>query len=217
MNTTDATKPEGAAHPSDAAAIPEDLHCLAADIHALLQTLDHGHAGAFLAQWPSEGAGYRRLSATALPVLRWFPAPETVAPGPRQRIVARLHQMRGQLTWRQTYGAEDFGTRFLDRYGWSELIGPRGPIASETLACGILLLGPDVEYPDHHHRAEELYLVLSGTASWRCAINPWCEQPPGAAIHHPPDVSHAMRTSHEPLLALYLWRGDGLTQKTVIG
>lgn len=222
MSSTDATKPEGPAplaqppHLPETGAVPADLLCLAADAYSLLQSLDNRHAGAFLARWPSEAAVYRPFSATTLPVLQWFPTPETIAPSQRQRLVARLHQMRAQLAWGQTYRAEDFGQGFLDRYGWTELIGARGPIASEALACGFLLLGPDVEYPDHHHRAEELYVVLSGTAWWRCAAGPWREQLPGAAIHHPSDVPHAMRTSGEPLLALYLWRGGDLTQKSVI-
>ena len=39
----------------------------------------------------------------------------------------------------------------------------------------------------------------------------------GEVIHHPSNVSHAMRTGAEPLLAIYLWRGGPLAQKSVIG
>lgn len=189
---------------------------LVADAHALLQTLNDPGVDAFLTEWPGTAAPSRATPASALPVLHWLPSPQGGDSDPRHRLVARLHQVQAQLKWSQTYRAEDFGAGFLDRYGWTELIGARGPVASETLACGFLLLGPDVEYPDHYHRAEELYIVLSGTAMWRRGAAPWREQPPGTVVHHPPNVLHAMRTSREPLLALYLWRGGDLTQKSVI-
>jgi hypothetical protein len=57
--------------------------------------------------------------------------------------------------------------------------GPARPLGPTALANGsaiaapsratrspaaILLLGPDTEYPDHSHEAEELYLPLAGHA-----------------------------------------------------
>ena len=39
---------------------------------------------------------------------------------------------------------------------------------------------------------------------------------PARSIHHASNVSHAMRTGNEPLLALYLWRGGPLAQKSTI-
>lgn len=38
----------------------------------------------------------------------------------------------------------------------------------------------------------------------------------GEVIHHASNVSHAMRTGDEPLLALYIWRGGPLAQKSTI-
>ena len=158
----------------------------------------------------------RMIAANRLPVLRWIPKPLPEHPAPMGDLVARLYGMHGELAWSQTYGAADFGARFLDRYGWTELIGARGPIASHSLACGFLLLGPEADYPSHHHAAEEIYLVLSGTAYWRRGVDPWMRRPPGALVHHPPHMRHAMRTDDEPLLALYFWRGGDLTQKSII-
>ena len=34
----------------------------------------------------------------------------------------------------------------------------------------------------------------------------------GEVIHHASNVSHAMRTGDEPLLAFYLWRGGPLAR-----
>lgn len=106
------------------------------------------------------------------------------------------------------YTAQRMGADFVDRYGYVELVGPDRAFESRTLLVGFLLLGPHTLYPDHDHAAEEVYHVVSGRASWRRGDAPWRTELPGAVIHHAPHVPHAMRTGHEPLLALYCWMGD---------
>jgi mannose-6-phosphate isomerase-like protein (cupin superfamily) len=136
---------------------------------------------------------------------------------PESRGLARLlTDRRDQLVWGQTYTAADFGQHFIDNYGWLELIGTRGHFESDEIAAGFLILGPDVHYPDHHHVAEEIYVPLAGEAEWRKGDGPFLRRRPGEVIHHPSNVSHAMRTVSEPLLALYLWRGGPLAQRSVI-
>ena len=87
-------------------------------------------------------------------------------------------------------------------------------LVSERLVCGFLLLGPQTLYPRHRHEAEEIYVPLSGTAAWQQGDGAWREKLPGAAIHHTSLEPHAMRTAQQPLLALYLWRGGGLTRSS---
>ncbi|MGD9362974.1 MAG: hypothetical protein PVH85_29185 [Desulfobacterales bacterium] len=41
-----------------------------------------------------------------------------------------LAALANHIAWGQTYSAQDFGLGFLGKYGWSELTGLRGPIAS---------------------------------------------------------------------------------------
>ena len=120
------------------------------------------------------------------------------------------------LRWGQTYTAADFGQHFIDNYGWMELFGTRGHFASEQVAAGFLILGPDIVYPDHHHVAEELYVPLTGGTEWRKGEGGFVVRAAGEVIHHPSNVSHAMRTGAEPLVALYLWRGGPLAQKSTI-
>lgn len=127
-----------------------------------------------------------------------------------------LARYRDELRWGQTYTAADFGQHFIDRYGWVELFGTRGHFANAQLAAGFLVLGPDIEYPDHHHIAEELYIPLTGGTSWRMGDEPFRLRSAGEIVHHASNVSHAMRTGSEPLLALYLWRGGPLAQRSTI-
>jgi hypothetical protein len=167
----------------------------------------------FLHDWP-RGLIARPLSARTLPVvsalegLSQYAAPET------QALVEAAAALARNLDWRQTYTSADFGERFLRHYGWSEWIGRRGAFESDAIACGVLLLGRDTEYPAHSHEAEELYLPLAGHAFWRAGDSAWRLRPPGQWIHHPAWTTHAMRTAREPLLAAYVWRAGDLTAKS---
>ncbi len=186
-----------------------------------LADLAHGLLGAtpgglaFLTDWPQVFEP-RLVAPSRLPVMSELPRLAALASPATRGIVDRLIEAAEQLAWQQTYGPEDFGAAFLERYGWTEFVGLRGPIASDTIACGVLLLGPVTDYPSHAHAAEELYVPLAGTACWQCGAGPWTARPPGEAIHHPPWTPHAMRTATEPLLALYAWRGGDLAAKSTI-
>lgn len=165
---------------------------------------------------PDENAAARDLPPRPLPALRWLEGIEAHAGASSHALCAALARTAPHLAWGQTYSADDFGAGFLERYAWMELIGRRGPFASDSLALGFLLLGPEIEYPRHRHEAEEIYLVLSGNAQWLKAEGPFAIRAPGTLIHHPPWCWHAMRTGDKSLLALYLWSGGDLTQKSQI-
>lgn len=166
----------------------------------------------FLADWPASCQPSRRPAPHALPVLAFLPA--CTAEGQAADLVRHIKEAAIQWAWRQTYAAGQADPAFLVRYGWAELIGRNGPVASDSLACGVLLLGPDTLYPRHSHEAEEIYLPLAGAAWWQRGVEPWQRRPPGTPIHHPSGVPHAMRTEAHALLALYLWRGPGLEGKS---
>jgi hypothetical protein len=173
-------------------------------------------AEAFLRDWPQELIA-RPVGKRSLPVVatleglaRWA-APRT------RELVEAIEAVAYELDWRQTYSKADFGERFLENYGYNEWIGQRGAFISDGVACGLLLLGPETEYPDHSHEAEELYLPLAGRAFWRSDESEWRLRRPGEWIHHPSWTAHAMRTEQEPLLAAYVWRAGDLTAKSRIG
>ncbi|MBD1206276.1 MAG: cupin domain-containing protein [Rhodobacteraceae bacterium] len=165
--------------------------------------------------WP-ELRVTRNVAPASLPVCAVLGAAAEGAPAPCAALVAGLRDGASALRWGQTYGAADFGADFLQSYGWTELIGLRGPIASDFVAVGVLLLGPGVVYPPHAHEAAEVYLPLSGKAEWMRGDAPYAPVAPGQAIHHPSWLPHAMRTGAEPLVAAYVWRGGNLAAKSRI-
>ena len=170
---------------------------------------------AFLRDWPRELTA-RRVGKRSVPVVAALRGLSRLAAPRTRELVEGIETLADELDWRQTYGRADFGSRFLENYGFNEWIGRRGAFMSDRVACGVLLLGPDTEYPDHSHEAEELYLPLAGRAFWRSDEADWRLRPPGTWIHHPSWTPHAMRTSQEPLLAAYVWRAGDLTAKSRI-
>jgi mannose-6-phosphate isomerase-like protein (cupin superfamily) len=161
-------------------------------------------------------ADERRLDANDLACLTHLDRAAGIAPLAERWLVELLARHRRDLRWGQTYTAADFGQNFIDNYGWMELVGTRGYFASDKVAAGFLILGPDIVYPDHHHIAEELYVPLTGGTKWRKGEGGFTIRAAGEIIHHPSNISHAMRTGAEPLVAFYLWRGGPLAQKSTI-
>ena len=185
-------------------------------IHDYFKSLNDSRLNSFLANWPSSNFKTRSLIPCSLPVLSWMPSAVKAAGRQTQCLVNTLASLANKLAWGQIYTAQDFGAGFLKKYGWTELIGLRGPISSDRIACGILFLGPQIEYPRHSHAAEEIYVPLTEPTRWQCGDQDWAYRAAGLPIYHASGVPHAMRTESGPLLALYLWHGGNLVQKSRI-
>ena len=184
------------------------------EIRHFFEDLNEGYLKPFLADWPLKICTTRSVSPNSLPVLSYLPAVVKAATKKTETLVNMLSSLANHVAWGQTYSAQDLGIGFLEKYGWAEIMGLRGPIASDRLACGFLLLGSRVEYPQHCHEAEEVYVPLTDRTLWHQSNQDWVYRTPGLPIYHASWKSHAMRTETTPLLALYLWRGGNLVQKS---
>lgn len=161
-----------------------------------------------------DGPASREIAPSHLPVLKWLDDLAAGASFRTRPVVEGVIALAPRMAWGQTYDKAEVPDGFLERYGWSEIVGPRGPIACQGFAMGVLMFGPSVNYPNHAHDAEEVYLPLSGTSLWQRDNADFAPLRPGAVIHHPPQMPHAMRTLSGPMLALYLWRGNDLSEKS---
>jgi hypothetical protein len=188
---------------------------LADHLHRVLRGLHAPLLLPFLKDWPTSST-QREIEPQSLPVLRWLPQVCEAAPPFSCELVGALLEAASLLAWRRSYTLEEVGAGFLDNYGWTELIGLEGPTVSQSIACGVLLLGPEVTYPAHSHEAEEIYVPLAGTAAWKRGSESWRKRTPGSVIHHARHQPHAMQTHSSALLALYLWRSKDLAQKSRI-
>lgn len=186
------------------------------EMRSFLEGLEDDRVESFL-----DGFGWtvepRVLEPATLACRRHLPQAVEAAASRVQNLAARLAKAAGSLRWAQTYTAADFGDEFLGGYGWCEIFGARGHFKSMEMAGGFLLLGPRLTYPDHRHVAEEIYVPLTGGTEWRMGDGDFALRDACEVIHHTSNVSHAMRTGSAPLLALYLWRGGPLDQRSDIG
>ncbi|WP_136658183.1 dimethylsulfonioproprionate lyase family protein [Nitratireductor sp. XY-223] len=90
----------------------------------------------------------------------------------------------------------------------TELVGPDGHVAAESVRIGLLASEAWTDYPISSHAGEETYLVIAGTAEWSVGGGDYAAHAPGALIHHPSWVLHGRRTLDEPFLGAWRWSGD---------
>jgi quercetin dioxygenase-like cupin family protein len=109
------------------------------------------------------------------------------------------------LTWRRRAGAEGAALDFRDGHANAVIVGPGGLEPRDDAMVGVSLMAPAVQYPDHRHPPEEVYVVLS-PGEWRQGDGPWHAPGPGGLVHNPPGIVHAMRSGEAALLAIWcLW------------
>ncbi len=124
------------------------------------------------------------------------------------------HQHR--LHWEQTYCAEDglVPQSMLDGYAYADVIGERGPFVSDRIRSGILVFGPGIDYPTHHHAAEEIYVLLAGNADFSLHGDAPARHRAGDVVYVDPNRPHALSTRKKSLVIFYLWQGGDLRQKS---
>jgi hypothetical protein len=109
------------------------------------------------------------------------------------------------LTWRRRSGAEGTAPDFRDGHANAVIVGPGGLEPRDDAMVGVSLMAPAVQYPDHRHPPEEVYIALS-PGEWRQGDGPWHDPGPDGLVHNAPGVVHAMRSGKAPLLAIWcLW------------
>ena len=188
--------------------------CLAAVADRLDGLEDPAARDAFRAALEAIEPHSRVVAGAAMParlnlaILRHWPQALARAAAIDPALGSALEALSTAFAWRQNpnYVRRPPSPDFLDGYGYAVIAGPGGLIAAE-IALGVLVLAPGMLYPAHAHPAEEIYLVLDPTSRWWREGEDWHGDMGGAAIHHPPNLAHAMQAGSAPLCAIYLWRG----------
>ena len=130
-----------------------------------------------------------------------------------QRLMNEFIKVQPQIHWAQRYNAEDFGQDFVDNFAHVELIGTEGHYVSNDIAAGFIILGPNSQYPEHWHVAEEIYFPMTNASLWSRDETPFVQRNSGEFIYHESNTPHAIKTDDAPLLAAWIWRGGDLAQK----
>ncbi len=148
----------------------------------------------------------------------YHPAADVLDTAARQadshELVARFAMHKHRLRWEQSYRREDglVPDAMLDGYAFSEVIGKRGPFVSERIRCGLGVWGPGIEYPRHHHQAEEVYLVLAGSAVFELGGTGPARRGVGDIVYVAPNEVHGFNTTDDLLVVFYLWQAGDLRQ-----
>jgi hypothetical protein len=131
--------------------------------------------------------------------------------GPLAAIGEGFARVMHQLRWSQnpSYTEHNSKRSFLDGYAYAGFAGPDAPLLCAAPRGGLVLLGPDVEYPSHHHHPREVYLVLTPGSQWCLDEGDWFDVDAGDLIFHDSWQMHAMRTREQPLLAFAGWLDTG--------
>jgi mannose-6-phosphate isomerase-like protein (cupin superfamily) len=121
---------------------------------------------------------------------------------------------RHRLRWEQSYRKQDglVPDAMLDAYGFVEIIGLRGPFVSDRIRAGIAIWGAQVDYPQHQHQAEEIYVLLAGSAEFSFAGDAAQTRRADDLVFVESNRRHGFRTGEEGLVVYYLWQAGDLRQ-----
>ena len=141
--------------------------------------------------------------------------PSSLSPGIRHTaalpgahpVAALVHSAHPWLPWTDSPAASLQPTSLRAIKSIVTLLGPDAPIASQSLLFGLFYQAPGSYYPLHAHNAAETYTILAGRADWQAGDRRF-PLTAGEAIHHPPDLPHAMRGGPDGFLAMWRWSGD---------
>jgi len=114
--------------------------------------------------------------------------------------------------WRQTYKDTDIGDDFMGQFACYCIIGENAPFMSAAIRLFMVYMPPHFYYPWHHHPAEEMYVVVSGTGVFKRKDCPDERLTEGEISFHQSNQPHAMETLDDPVLCLVAWRDDFETQ-----
>ncbi len=127
-------------------------------------------------------------------------------------IIAAAPVMR----WRAIYDSKTHDTRFMDKLGCYSIIGKGGPFASNCLRLFIVYMPAGLYYPWHIHPAEEMYMVISGSAIFKRGGTADENLSEGQSMFHESNQPHAIETTDTPMLSLVAWRNHLETPPSLI-
>jgi hypothetical protein len=142
-----------------------------------------------------------------LPVCRHLPAAISLgkaAPAPVDRLASAFEGIAPRLTWKIRASGGPFASEnWPAGHANALIVGEQDSLEVRgDIAIGVSLLAPEVRYPDHNHRPEELYMLLT-PGRFQHGDADWVALAPGETFHNDPDIRHAMASGSGPLLAVW--------------
>ena len=166
-----------------------------------------------LENWGSEWVD---IEFNHLNVINLLTGPFSYRESSNLALLQTFRDHRNTLHWEQSYTTKDkvVGDDMLSGYGFAEIVGKRGPFISHRIRAGIGIWGSNIKYPIHQHEAEEVYIVLEGSADFILGDNQPVKKGAGDLVFVKSNLPHGFNTTEDNLFVLYLWKGGDLRQKS---
>lgn len=182
---------------------------------------------------------YSAVHPALLPAADLLQTATTLAKSGERDLIDTFYRYRQHLKFEQSYSRADrvVGDDMLSGYAFAEIIGKHGPFVSEEIRCGIGLWGSNIDYPLHRHLAEEVYVLLAGSAKfalatqWQNELTEEIRAPIGVqnndadsgAVDYvrrlagdvvlvKSNQTHGFRTEQQLLAVLYIWQHGDLRE-----
>ena len=147
---------------------------------------------------------YEKITASNCPTCSYLEYALSTIPKDLAPLDVLAKALANQVVWHEaSRGVPDL---FKGGYAFAEVIGKQGLMQSDSIRLGLFLQKPDIDYPLHAHDADELYLILSGNASWQIEDLEF-RVGPGSIVHHHTSEAHATFTDELPIFAVWIWTG----------
>jgi hypothetical protein len=152
----------------------------------------------------TQGALTAPLPATIAPCSHFGVAIRNAQQGPPPiaSLAAAFLALSPTLVWKQRQGANAVGEPFASGHANTVVAGQSGLEVRDDVIVGASLVAPGINYPEHKHAPEEMYIVLS-EGDWYNEEAGWYTPGIGEVVYHRPWLRHAMRSAEQPLLAVW--------------
>jgi mannose-6-phosphate isomerase-like protein (cupin superfamily) len=175
---------------------------------------EHPHLAQFKPSIRDWGNSWEPVEPFDLPVSAILAEAAERATSHTKPLLQTFARHSHRLRWEQSYRKQDalVPDAMLDAYGFVEIIGLRGPFVSDRIRAGIAIWGAQVDYPQHQHQAEEIYVLLAGSAEFSFEGDAAQTRRAGDLVFVESNRRHGFRTGEESLVVYYLWQAGDLRQ-----
>jgi mannose-6-phosphate isomerase-like protein (cupin superfamily) len=183
--------------------------------------LDHPHpdVGRFRASMRARCDCWQAVTPTYLAAADLLDASRLSIDPRAGTLMSVFERHKKRLRWEQSYKKEQglVPDAMLAGYGFAEIIGRHGPFISERIRAGIGIWGPNIVYPVHKHKAEEVYVLIAGSAEFTVGAAAERRHSAGDIVYIESNTPHGFRTTGQSLVVYYLWQAGDLRQQAQFG
>lgn len=127
---------------------------------------------------------------------------------PYKPLTDALQACADEVIWLEPYKGTTLFDSHMKDFACFEIIGRNTPLASDHMRSFVIYQPPHQHYPWHHHPAEEIYVVLAGSADFLLEGALTQRLYAGDHAFHPAGRPHALITTDDPVMAYVAWRDD---------